>query len=302
MEDCIQKSSYLQLSRYRQVSLLHCLCTHYNILLIWVSNFARLQGDLGIPLPEMIFGNNEVKLSHEDGFEIFFRAKDALELVDKTSESNKHIKVAYAGEWGKKRLEKRQLSGNVYFLDMHVDLLLIDSAQNHEEIKDVIKPYDWTYSTAYQGTSANEFSDSEKCIDVDRLKQMEPILFYDENILFEDELADNGTATLTTRLVRVQISMFVCLIKSINLQLQKRVMPSCFFLLLRFFLRVDDVLFRVNDTRIYHQFGTNHIIREYSSKEEHYNAVRSVSTERISTLAYREKLMPSACLAFAKNT
>jgi glycine cleavage system aminomethyltransferase T len=51
----------------------------------------------------MIFGNNEVRISHEDGFEILFRAKDALELVDKTSESNKHIKVAYANEWGKKR-------------------------------------------------------------------------------------------------------------------------------------------------------------------------------------------------------
>ncbi|CAM0141466.1 Tap42 interacting protein [Umbelopsis sp. WA50703] len=190
----------------------------------------KLQNELGIPLPEMIFGNNEVRISHEDGFEILFRAKDALELVDKTSESNKHIKVAYANEWGKK------------------------SAQNHEEIKDVIKPYDWTYSTSYQGSSAIDFKDTKECIDVDRLKQMEPILFYDENILFEDELADNGTATLTTRL---------------------RVMPSCFFLLLRFFLRVDDVLFRVNDTRIYHQFGTNHIIREYSSKEEHYNAVRS---------------------------
>jgi type 2A phosphatase activator TIP41 len=122
---------------------------------------------------------------------------------------------------------------------------------------------------------------------VDRLKQMEPILFYDENILFEDELADNGTATLTTRLVRIRtlmfrrIRMFARLVKFTNFIFDKRVMPSCFFLLLRFFLRVDDVLFRVNDTRIYHQFGTNHIIREYSSKEEHYNAVRSVSNWEI---------------------
>jgi type 2A phosphatase activator TIP41 len=75
------------------------------------------------------------------------------------------------------------------------------SSQNHEEIRDVIKPYDWTYSTSYQGTSSNEFINTEQTIDIERLKQLEPILFYDENILFEDELADNGTATLTTRLV-----------------------------------------------------------------------------------------------------
>jgi hypothetical protein len=104
MEDSIQKGSYMQCSRYRQVSWLSLAdFTNCNICLIWISTFARLQNELGIPLPEMIFGNNEVRISHEDGFEILFRAKDALELVDKTSESNKHIKVAYANEWGKKR-------------------------------------------------------------------------------------------------------------------------------------------------------------------------------------------------------
>jgi TIP41-like family len=54
----------------------------------------------------MIFGNNEVNIRNETGFELKYRADDALQLVDKTSESNKHIKVAYAKEWGKKRLVK----------------------------------------------------------------------------------------------------------------------------------------------------------------------------------------------------
>ena len=62
-------------------------------------------------------------------------------------------------------------------------------------------------------------------------------------------------------------------------------MASGFFVLLRFFLRVDGVLVRMNDTRIYHQVramhstcclgyslittqaGTNHLIREYTSRE-----------------------------------
>ena len=33
----------------------------------------------------------------------------------------------------------------------------------------------------------------------------------------------------------------------------QRVMPTSFFLLLRFFLRVDGVLIRINDTRLYHE-------------------------------------------------
>jgi type 2A phosphatase activator TIP41 len=69
-------------------------------------------------------------------------------------------------------------------------------------------------------------------IDYSRLKEQERIYFYDDVILFEDELADNGTAMLSVKI---------------------RVMTSGFFILLRFFLRVDSVIIRMNDTRIYHQ-------------------------------------------------
>lgn len=54
-------------------------------------------------------------------------------------------------------------------------------------------------------------------------------------------------------------------------------MPSCFLVLQRFFLRVDDVLFRINDTRLYHEFGTDYFVREYTSKEVHYNTIRQVT-------------------------
>lgn len=79
------------------------------------------------------------------------------------------------------------------------------SAANHTEVKDVVKPYDWTYTTDYKGTTKAKFelNEKESLIDVDRLKRQEPILFYDENILYEDELADNGTAMLFIRLVTI---------------------------------------------------------------------------------------------------
>jgi len=42
-----------------------------------------------------------------------------------------------------------------------------------------------------------------------------------------------------------------------------RVMNDCFFGLLRHYLRVDEVLIRVYDTRIYHEFDKNYILREF---------------------------------------
>lgn len=42
-------------------------------------------------------------------------------------------------------------------------------------------------------------------------------------------------------------------------------------------MRVDDVLFRINDTRLYHEFGKEYFVREYTSKEVHYNEIRQAS-------------------------
>ncbi|CAG8765550.1 18853_t:CDS:2, partial [Racocetra fulgida] len=44
-----------------------------------------------------------------------------------------------------------------------------------------------------------EFEKTTDRINVEKLKLPEPILFYDEVILFEDELADNGTAILNSK-------------------------------------------------------------------------------------------------------
>ena len=53
-------------------------------------------------------------------------------------------------------------------------------------------------------------------------------------------------------------------------------MPHSFFILLRLFLRVDGVLFRVHDVRIYHAFGSGEIIREVAGMEAEYEAVKAV--------------------------
>ena len=55
-----------------------------------------------------------------------------------------------------------------------------------------------------------------------------------------------------------------------------RVMPARLLLLCRFFMRLDNVLLRIRDTRIYVDFESGEVIREYVAKEETYEAVRQV--------------------------
>jgi hypothetical protein len=55
-------------------------------------------------------------------------------------------------------------------------------------------------------------------------------------------------------------------------------MPTCLFILSRFTLRVDNVLFRTHDTRIYHSFSSEPplVVRETSGWEAPYETVKRV--------------------------
>jgi type 2A phosphatase activator TIP41 len=52
-------------------------------------------------------------------------------------------------------------------------------------------------------------------------------------------------------------------------------MKDCFFGLLRCYLRVDNVMVRIMDTRIFHSFGDNYIFREFNVKEDTYESLQS---------------------------
>lgn len=121
-------------------------------------------------------------------------------------------------------------------------------ARSVGHLEEKVKPFDWTFSSDYRGTVSGPFNviETEEKIDINRLKERERILFYHDLMLYEDELHDNGIASCTVKI---------------------RVMPTSFFVLLRYFLRVDNVMVRVNDTRLFHDFSTNYILREYSNKE-----------------------------------
>ncbi|KAG8166289.1 hypothetical protein KVR01_004841 [Diaporthe batatas] len=199
---------------------------------------------LGIPIPEMIFGDNLVAIRHApSGWAIEFAAEPALDAVDKTGANM--LQVAYAGEWSSSR-----------------------ERSSAHDIREVVKPYDWSYSTTYRGSETPAGHDGARAralasappgakqIPLELLKRRDPILFFDEVVLFESELDDNGVSVLSCKL---------------------RVMEQRMLLLCRLYMRLDGVVVRVRDTRVYVDFETDEVIREYTAKEDnHENVTRAL--------------------------
>ncbi|KAF1732136.1 TIP41-like protein [Beauveria bassiana] len=188
---------------------------------------------IGIPMPEMIFGDNLVSVTHApSGWSIRFATPEALDAVDKT---DKHmLKVAYARDWESTREGTTQ------------------------KIKEVVKPYDWSYSTTYAGTEiaaeGARLTESSDAIPIELLKRRDPILFFDEVVLYESELDDNGISVYSAKL---------------------RVHEHRMLLLCRLFMRLDNVIVRIRDTRIYVDFTTEQVIREYTAKEASFDEVKN---------------------------
>lgn len=69
--------------------------------------------------------------------------------------------------------------------------------------EEIVKPFDWTFSTDYQGSLQGNWiiEETNQKIDVNKLRQKEKIEFYIDLTLFEDELHDNGIASLSVKIV-----------------------------------------------------------------------------------------------------
>lgn len=217
-------------------------------------------------LPEMIFGDSSLILKHvNSGIKIHFNAFDALKGWK--HEALPPVEVPAAAKWKFRSKPSQQ----------------------------VILDYDYTFTTPYSGSgnvdmnselSDNQqrrggleesnvnlqWDDCEEQIDLVALSTKEPILFYDEVVLYEDELADSGVSLLTIKV---------------------RVMPSGWFLLLRFWLRVDGVLMRLRDTRMHCLFEDTVkpvVLRESCWREATFQAL-SAKGFPVDSAAYND---PSA--------
>jgi type 2A phosphatase activator TIP41 len=81
-----------------------------------------------------------------------------------------------------------------------------------------------------------------------------PIRSYGDVTLYEDEFADRGYSKANARY---------------------RVMDNCFFILLRSYVRIDHVAVRILDTRIFHEFNKDFIIRDFTHLESTYEELQS---------------------------
>lgn len=69
--------------------------------LLFVARLGRLADEMNMPsLPEMLFGDNVLRIQHTDGYGIEFNATDALKRVNNMEDA---VKVACAQEWQESR-------------------------------------------------------------------------------------------------------------------------------------------------------------------------------------------------------
>ncbi|KAG6602801.1 uncharacterized protein IUM83_06793 [Phytophthora cinnamomi] len=201
--------------------------------------------------PEMVFGKNQLLLFHEpSGVCYNFLAVEALKGAHFPPPASDQAQDIVANQQLKVSIAKHNT--------------------NKEDVKELDITYDWTYSTDYKGSlqrltktegSPATFvkSDEEakveatrERINFEKLKEREPILWFEDVGLYEDELHDHGTSAMSVKV---------------------RVMPSGFYVLSRYWMRLDHVVVRLHETRIHHLFGTDHFLREYTRKEEQFDAL-----------------------------
>lgn len=201
-----------------------CVSGEPNCCELCVYNYA-----LDLPhLPDMVFHKNVLTVSHKTGAQLEFNPLDALKFV---RNEKLDLKVACSDEWKGSR----------------------EDADTQEKVK----PFDWSFTTEYTGTVNDKFrvEQTGQKIDMFKLMKREPIHFYHDLTLFEDELHDHGISVLSVKV---------------------RVMPSGFYILQRFFLRVDHVLIRINDTRFHYEKGNDYILREYTHREAKIEQLKNV--------------------------
>ena len=228
----------------------------------------------GIKLPAMIYKNSQVLLTNQTAkFCYEFNPIDALKLCafEERERSlyregemkSQHVnvipdpvKVAMAHHW-----ENRLIPVSSIFRENDSEEVKVSSLP-------VFGSSEWTYTTPYKGLLKGLPQDqgfdelpenvkleaTEESIPLSRLGRNNPILWGGEVIFYEDELDDCGQSRFYMRF---------------------RAMGDCWYGLLRCFVRVDNVIVRIYDTRIFHDYSSRSILREFQVKESSYAELAS---------------------------
>jgi len=173
-----------------------------------------------ISLPEMVFPTAHVAL---EGYGVWI-SWDALDAMEEWARAHQEIPVNSGAE-----------SRGVSVLKAK-DAKLWESKRQHMSTVNANVPsvfhYDWTFSSPFagkiEGGTWEELDETGMRTEL-LTDKTSPILFFDEIILFEDDLHDNGQVEFSVKI---------------------RVMPSCAYVLARLFVRVDNVVVRVRESRL----------------------------------------------------
>lgn len=153
------------------VSMIHLIQWEYWL----IKKNSRYNFALELPhLPDMVFHKNALILEHENGAKIIF---NPLEALKKVRTEKQDVRVSCSDEWRESRPK--------------------------DKTKEKLKPFDWTFTTDYQGTINDKFTVEQTDMKIDKFKLMvkEQILFYEDLSLFEDELHDNGISVCSVKIV-----------------------------------------------------------------------------------------------------
>lgn len=194
---------------------------------------ARLEAAVNTrSLPEMCFGSALELLHEASGVALRFDALDALRAWH--AAPLPPVQVACATAWSTAH-EKRLKDGAIRGWDASAVAAAGEA------------PFDWTFTTPFAGSvtggnssPAPSWRRVDERIDRSLLLARDPILFFDDVTLYESELDDNGTMSLTVKARGGAAAVS----QRAHGGSQIRVMPACWFVLMRYFLRVDGVLLR----------------------------------------------------------
>ena len=197
-------------------------------------------------LPEIFYGFNRLFLINEScNFCYEFNPLQMLSLT------NNNIR--------QKSLKEKE----IYYIPTQ-------AKSKYSKTEDTKNEMDWSFSSPYMGhiTSINNCmmnkyylqANEEKKFKIEKSNMLFPetkvenVLNYNQVQFFEDELGDIGLS---------------------EGKIGFGVMNQCFLGLMRCYLRVDNMLVRNIDTKIYHKFGEKYIIRNFTVREKTYDELKN---------------------------
>ena len=197
-------------------------------------------------LPEIFYGFNRLFLINES--QNFCYEFNPLQMLSLT---NNNVR--------QKLLKEKE----IYYIPTQ-------AKSQYSKTDDTKNEMDWSFSSPYMGhiTSVNNCIMNKYYPKINETKKfrteksnmifpeikVENVLNYNQVQFFEDELGDIGLS---------------------EGKIGFGVMDQCFLGLMRCYLRVDNMLVRNIDTKIYHKFGEKYIVRNFSVKEKTYDELKN---------------------------